>query len=39
MRIVSFVRQHWLFIVLVIQILFIAFVSGYLLASPWVEAG
>ena len=39
MRIVSFVRQHWLFIVLVGQILFIAFASGYLLSAPWIEAG
>jgi hypothetical protein len=38
-RIVSFVRQHWLFIVLLGQILFIAFASGYLLSTPWIEAG
>jgi hypothetical protein len=37
LRAIRFVKQNWLFLVIVAQLLFIAFVSGYLISGPFID--
>ncbi len=38
-RIISFIRQHWLFLILVAEIICSAFLAGYLISGPFIAGG